>query len=147
MTSRSIYFFALPLAFIQACSQNVSKEIAADGIYIKTVIKDKNNIDIYIKSENNNYDCININGISGSGEKLYGEKHASLVKSEHNYGRSDILSFDNRPTEKILRIRNTYNIVKLRSEYYNFIMFPIFSCEKFKENVQHQVYIYTSGKI
>lgn len=148
MKSRTGYriVLALALAFSQSCSRESSKEVHADGIQIKSPIRGDGGTYFYIKSDNAEYDCINLNGINGEGEDLKGDDQEHLSLSDSEYGKSDIIYYDNKPNENLLNITGSFKKIDL-SENYKFAMFVIFNCKKFQENKQQRVYIYVSKRL
>ncbi|HQV02222.1 hypothetical protein [Novosphingobium sp.] len=119
-----------------------------EGISVDGPHRDGPNLKFIVRSENRDFDCINLNGVSGSGEVLKneGSKDPSIVKSSNLYKNSDILYFDNRQyadLKNIYREDVTLNIDK----NYKYVMFPIFNCKSFKYNIAQYVYIYTFPSI
>lgn len=132
----------LPLS--QSCSQAKYDGVGKDGIYVSGPYRDGSKFKIVVSSKNQDFDCINLNGINGSGEflKSKGSKGPSISKSTEFFRKSDIAFYDNNSVERLVNIyRNSEEIFFDRN--YNYIMMPIFNCKKFTENTPQYVYIYT----
>lgn len=132
------------LSVSQSCTQANHDGIMVDGIYVNGPYREGTKSKLVVRSRNPNFDCINLNGVNGSGEVLRndGGDTPSLVKSGESYRRADILYSDNNPVEKLANIYNRSEAIIVDIKF-RYVMFPIFNCKKFAENVPQHVYIYT----
>jgi hypothetical protein len=145
LTTCMVLFILLASA---SCSQAGEKEIAKDGIYITEPHRDGSKLKFVIRSQNQNFDCINLNGINGSGEILInnGSKRPSLIMSAETFRRSDITAYDNNPISRIAKIYGKSQEVII-DDGYKYIMMPVFNCKKFNDNTPQHVYVYTFPSI
>ncbi|MFC4290805.1 hypothetical protein ACFOWX_00045 [Sphingorhabdus arenilitoris] len=121
--------------------------ITVRGPYIGT------NIELFVKSENPEYDCINIDAISGLYEDFYLEgnnKNKSknyfpyLKKSDHKISNFDIDNYNNNSSYKAVNIYNYEYKLSLDIDH-KFVSFAIFSCDLYSKNKSQHVYHYLSN--
>ena len=130
-----------------SCHPSDDTIFSHDGIYIRKTVKDRKYVSISIRSENVEYDCINISGITGDNEDLVGNIDNDIInKSERKYSSSEITMFDNKPEPKIMNLDSSFKKIEFNFSKYNYVMFPIFNCENFRKNLDQIVYIYTDPK-
>ncbi len=128
-----------------------NSEITLDGISIKGPYFNSKSIEFFLESNNENFDCINLNGINGEGENLYFENDSNknvrfpiLKKSNFKLRKLDIIYADNNTQYKQLKIYKNSQKITLNTSY-NFVAFSVYNCSKFEINEAQYVYQYISN--
>lgn len=151
---------AVPL--LSCAEQGNIAETSAAGITVRGPFFKDDTVELQISSTNPEFDCLNLNGIFGSGprdeiEELApeGTQITTLPKIEYPilFGGDALYSTNaikgyarDGPDVALFELEPGFKKVTLSNEY-KFASFAVFNCEKFRQSRPMKVYHYSSGPL